>query len=106
MATVDDPRTAPMTYRVLKGTVRPAHDAGDGPPSSIASSINLGLFEDHHVELINGELIELTTNPPHDSAVGLTGHALRRPSVRNTPSAKKRRSTWVDVINRIPTRLL
>ncbi len=36
----------------------------------------LGFFEDHKVELINGELYELTTNPPHDTSVSLTGTAL------------------------------
>ncbi|MGO9470745.1 MAG: Uma2 family endonuclease [Isosphaeraceae bacterium] len=36
----------------------------------------LGFFEDHKVELIDGELYELTTNPPHDTSVSLTGRAL------------------------------
>jgi len=37
---------------------------------------DLGFFEDHNVELIDGELYELTTNPPHDTSVSLTGAAL------------------------------
>jgi Uma2 family endonuclease len=36
-----------------------------------------GFFRDRHVELIDGELIELTTNPPHDTSVSLTCGTLR-----------------------------
>ncbi|HKI20435.1 MAG TPA: Uma2 family endonuclease [Isosphaeraceae bacterium] len=36
----------------------------------------LGFFEDHKVELIDGELYELTSNPPHDTSVSLTGRAM------------------------------
>jgi Uma2 family endonuclease len=36
----------------------------------------LGFFEDRNVEFIDGELYELTTNPPHDTSVGLTGKTL------------------------------
>ncbi len=36
----------------------------------------LGFFEDHKVELINGELYELTTKPPHTTSVSLTCKAL------------------------------
>src|SRR5205085_9163883 len=38
---------------------------------------DMGFFEDHHVELIDGELYELTINPPHNTAVCLTCTALR-----------------------------
>jgi Uma2 family endonuclease len=31
----------------------------------------LGFFEDRHVELLFGDVLEMTTNPPHDTAVGL-----------------------------------
>jgi len=37
---------------------------------------DLGFFQDRKVELVNGDLYELTTNPPHDTSVGLTGKAL------------------------------
>ncbi len=36
----------------------------------------LGFFEDRKVELVNGDLYELTTNAPHDTSVHLTGKAL------------------------------
>jgi Uma2 family endonuclease len=39
---------------------------------------DLGFFEDRRIELVNGKLIELTTNPPHDTAVTLTCATLRR----------------------------
>src|SRR5262249_47960039 len=38
---------------------------------------NMGFFGDRKVELINGELFPLPTNPPHDTAVHLTSDALR-----------------------------
>jgi Uma2 family endonuclease len=76
MATVDDPRTAPMTpERRRNGKAGPRRWRWTA--EQYRRLDKLGFFEDHHVELINGELIELTTNPPHDTAVGLTGHALR-----------------------------
>jgi Uma2 family endonuclease len=37
---------------------------------------NAGFFRDRHVELINGELIELVLNPPHDTGVYLTLNVL------------------------------
>jgi hypothetical protein len=37
----------------------------------------MGFFEDRRVELVNGKLIVLTTNPPHDTAVTLTCSTLR-----------------------------
>jgi Uma2 family endonuclease len=36
-----------------------------------------GLFEDRHVELINGDLYELVVKPPHDTSVALVVEALR-----------------------------
>jgi hypothetical protein len=36
----------------------------------------MGFFQDRKVELVNGDLYELTTNPPHDTSVLLTGKAL------------------------------
>jgi Uma2 family endonuclease len=39
---------------------------------------NAGFFRDRHVELINGELIELVVNPPHDTGVYLTLNVLQR----------------------------
>src|SRR5207249_5136602 len=36
---------------------------------------NAGFFGDRHVELIGGELFEMVTNPPHDTAVGLSAKA-------------------------------
>jgi Uma2 family endonuclease len=76
METVDDPRTEQTTP-----TCRKNRKAGPGRWRWTAEQYRpldqLGLFEDHHVKLINGELIELTTDPPHDTAVGLTADALR-----------------------------
>lgn len=36
-----------------------------------------GLFEGRHVELLGGELYEVTKNPPHNVAVTLTAKAIR-----------------------------
>lgn len=36
----------------------------------------LGFFADRKVELVNGDLYELTTNPPHTASVSLTRKAL------------------------------
>lgn len=39
--------------------------------------VDLGFFRDRHVELIGGEIYEMVTNPPHDSAVNLANEAAR-----------------------------
>ena len=76
MATVDDPQTAKISPT--------CQDYGKAGPrrwrwtaEQYRRLDQMGLFEDHRVELINGELIELTTNPPHDTAVTLAGKTLR-----------------------------
>jgi Uma2 family endonuclease len=39
---------------------------------------DLGFFQDRHVELIEGEIYEMTIDPPHAVAVELLGDVLRR----------------------------
>ena len=76
MATVDDRRTTAVGASRKKS--RPS-----GPrhwrwtAEQYRRLDELGFFEDHHVELIDGAIIELTTNPPHDTAVDLSCTALR-----------------------------
>jgi Uma2 family endonuclease len=76
MATVDQPKTAKTTP--LR---RQRPNAGPRRWRWTAEQYRrldeMGFFEDHHVELINGDIIELTTNPPHDTAVDLTCTVLR-----------------------------
>ncbi|QEH35388.1 hypothetical protein OJF2_39400 [Aquisphaera giovannonii] len=39
--------------------------------------LDAGLFEGRHVELLDGEVYEVTKNPPHDFAVGAVADALK-----------------------------
>ena len=48
------------------------------PPGRVRFSVeefarmqDLGLFEGRHVELLDGELYEVTKNPPHNCAVDI-----------------------------------
>src|SRR5215210_8680208 len=72
MATIDDPKI----------TTEAGATRRDGPrrwrwtSKQFHRLANAGFFGDRHVELINGNLYELTTNPPHCTAVHLTAKAL------------------------------
>jgi Uma2 family endonuclease len=37
----------------------------------------MGLFEDRHVELLEGEIYEMTINPPHAASTGITRNTLQ-----------------------------
>src|SRR4051794_29773414 len=73
MATIDDPKTTTKSEATRR----------DGPrrwrwtSQQFHRLANGGFFGDRHVELINGDLYELTTNPPHDTAVHLTVDAVK-----------------------------
>jgi hypothetical protein len=76
MATVNESRTTESQPK--RRTARPA-----GPlrwrwtARQFHKLANSGFFGDRKVELIHGELFQLTTNPPHDTAVYLTSDVLR-----------------------------
>ena len=77
MATVDDRRT--------NGTSATRKRARKAEPrrwrwttEQYRNLANAGFFRDRHVELINGELIELVVNPPHDTGVFLALIVLQR----------------------------
>ena len=42
-----------------------------------AQMLDAGLFEGRHVQLLDGELYEVTKNPPHNFAVSALADALR-----------------------------
>jgi Uma2 family endonuclease len=77
MATVNDPQT--MTSSPIRPTARKA-----GPrrwrwtAEQFHQLSNAGFFRDSHVELVNGDLYELTVNPPHDTGVYETLSTLQR----------------------------
>ncbi len=76
MATVDDRRTnAAGASRKKSRQSGPRHWRWTA--EQYRRLDELGFFEDHHVELIDGAIIEMTTNPPHDTAVDLSCTALR-----------------------------
>jgi Uma2 family endonuclease len=76
MATVDDRRTnAAGASRKKPRRSGPRHWRWTA--EQYRRLDELGFFEDHHVELIDGAIIEMTTNPPHDTAVDLACTALR-----------------------------
>ncbi|HKI18317.1 MAG TPA: Uma2 family endonuclease [Isosphaeraceae bacterium] len=71
MVTIHDPQTAPARGTRLQGPRRWRWTA-----KQFYKLADRGCFGDHKVELIDGELYELTRNPPHDTAVCLTRLAL------------------------------
>lgn len=73
MATVDRERTMAVSHTAEEGarTHRWRWTA-----DQYRRLDDLGFFQDRRVELVDGDLYELTTNPPHDTSVGLTGKAL------------------------------
>ena len=77
MATVDDRRT-----NGTGATRKRARKAGPRrwrwTTEQFRNLANAGFFGDRRVELINGELIELVVNPPHDTGVFLTLTVLQR----------------------------
>jgi Uma2 family endonuclease len=76
MATLDETKTAEMARSGRKGRkAGPRHCRWT--VDQYRRLDDLGFFEDRRVELINGKLVELTTNPPHDTAVTLTCATLR-----------------------------
>ena len=53
-----------------------------------------GVFEGQHVELLDGELYEVTKNPPHNYAVDALAEALRRSCIGTcTGSVRRSRSS-------------
>jgi Uma2 family endonuclease len=74
MATTQDPRTSGV------GVGRASRE---GPrrirwtKKEFYRLAELGFFQDRHVELVGGELMQMTINPPHCVALGLTSDALR-----------------------------
>jgi Uma2 family endonuclease len=72
MATVPGPQTVPTRTPRTAGPRRWRWTA-----KQFHKLANLGFFGDRKVELINGDLFPLPTNPPHDTAVHLSSDALR-----------------------------
>ena len=71
MATIDHPSpTANAPSREGRRRVRWDRD-------QLFKLVDLGFFRDRHVELIGGEIYEMVTNPPHDTAVNLVNEATR-----------------------------
>ena len=77
MATVDDRRTTGNS-----ATRQKAQQSGPRrwrwTTEQFRELAKAGFFRDRHVELINGELIELVVNPPHDTGVYLALTVLQR----------------------------
>jgi Uma2 family endonuclease len=57
-----------------------------------------GLFEGRHVQLLDGELFEVTKNPPHNAAVAALADALRALLPRGEYSVREEKSIepWAD----------
>ena len=51
------------------------------------------MFEGRHVELLGGELYEVTKNPPHNVAVTIAAKAIRASCREASMSARRRRSS-------------
>lgn len=74
MATTQDPRVSGMG---------PGPPAREGPrrirwtKKEFYRLAELGFFQDRRVELVGGEIMRMTINPPHCVALGLTTDALR-----------------------------
>src|SRR3954471_22993321 len=51
-----------------------------------------GLFEGRHVQLLDGELYEVTKNPPHNFSVSALADALRSPLPREEYSVREEKS--------------
>jgi Uma2 family endonuclease len=75
------------------------------PPGRLRFSVDefarmqdAGLFEGRHVELLDGELFEVTKNPPHNAAVAALGDALRAILPRGAFSVREEKSIepWAD----------
>jgi Uma2 family endonuclease len=54
--------------------------------------LDAGLFEGRHVQLLDGELYEVTKNPPHDFAVSALADALRSLLPRDEYSIREEKS--------------
>jgi len=54
--------------------------------------LDAGLFEGRHVQLLDGELYEVTKNPPHSFAVSALADALRSLLPRNEYSIREEKS--------------
>jgi hypothetical protein len=65
-----------------------------------------GVFEGHHVELLDGELYEVTKNPPHNYAVDALAEALRSLLPRDVYRVREEKSiepwghSWPDLTSR------
>ncbi len=57
-----------------------------------ARMLEIGLFKDRHVQLLDGELYEVTKNPPHNFAVSALADALRSLLPRNEYSIREEKS--------------
>jgi Uma2 family endonuclease len=75
------------------------------PPGRLRFSVeefarmqDAGLFEGRHVELLDGELFEVTKNPPHNAAVAALADALRAILPRGQFSVREEKSIepWPD----------
>jgi Uma2 family endonuclease len=75
------------------------------PPGRLRFSVeefarmqDAGLFEGRHVELLDGELFEVTKNPPHNAAVAALADALRAILPRGAFSVREEKSIepWAD----------
>jgi Uma2 family endonuclease len=76
MATVNDPQTMKSTP-IHQTAGKAGRRRWRWTAEQFHQLSNAGFFRDSHVELVNGELYELTVNPPHNVAVCLTCLALR-----------------------------
>jgi Uma2 family endonuclease len=75
MATVNDPTTV-SSAPARRGAPRAGPRRWLWTADQFHQLASSGFFKDRPVELVNGELYELTVNPPHDTAVCLTRIAL------------------------------
>ena len=75
------------------------------PPGRLRFSVDefarmqdAGLFEGRHVQLLDGELFEVTKNPPHNAAVDALADALRLLLPRDRFRVREEKSIepWVD----------
>src|SRR5271165_1815330 len=57
-----------------------------------AQMLDAGLFEGRHVQLLDGELYEVTKNPPHNFSVSALADALRALLPRDEYSVREEKS--------------
>jgi Uma2 family endonuclease len=70
MATVDDSRIL-QAGKAQKTNEQSGRRRWRWTKKQFSDLANAGFFQDRRVELINGEIIELVVNPPHDTCVYL-----------------------------------